>query len=604
MMEAAQERKPKRPHYIPRPPGKPFKYQCFQCPFTCNEKSHLFNHMKYNLCENSISLMSQKTGQTARQIKAVAKAASVRPKDCTDAPAAAPNDSPEEQRAAESKDESQDDMEEVDVGRDSPVNKDNETVAKSNPAKERENREGGEDKDLPRPSAFSPVTPNRDGADVFQPPAPHAEDQQNPVPTFNHPGFPWGPIPPPIPVKPLPPLVVPEYPPYLLPDRPLYPPYYLPGNHPMSEPNSPHYPAEFLKHQRAAVQQPITPSHPAPFPPYPYRYCHALHPGAPLHYTLYRPHELSMPIAGPRYLSLDLYGPGLGPKDYDLYVHPRHAESHPQTSVQEDGQHGPGVDKATRLSPKEGCSALGSPDRPSQAHVVQRDTEPPQFTQTGDSQTTPQQGPLTVTIQPAKHDPREEPSVHTLMQADERSSESRQYCCTSVSESGPNAESQPGYMDDLDDLAPLNLSTRNHDKTKQPGPTPGGSDTETLQDNEAPLNLSLRASSCSPAHGSAPSEADNEAEEEPCDQRQTAALALCQLSIASSAASSCDFGSVGRPSSNAASAASAQGAKQRSRVKGRGVKRARSGHAESKYHKSNKRAKAHGRALRKRPRCR
>ncbi|XP_048466782.1 zinc finger protein 750 [Rhincodon typus] len=57
-MSLTKERKPKKPHYIPRPPGKPFKYKCFQCPFTCNEKSHLFNHMKYSLCENSISLVA------------------------------------------------------------------------------------------------------------------------------------------------------------------------------------------------------------------------------------------------------------------------------------------------------------------------------------------------------------------------------------------------------------------------------------------------------------------------------------------------------------------------------------------------------------------
>ncbi|KAL4659228.1 zinc finger protein 750-like [Arapaima gigas] len=51
--------KPKKPHYIPCLPGKPFNYRCFQCPFTCNEKSHLFNHMKHNLCQNSISLVSK-----------------------------------------------------------------------------------------------------------------------------------------------------------------------------------------------------------------------------------------------------------------------------------------------------------------------------------------------------------------------------------------------------------------------------------------------------------------------------------------------------------------------------------------------------------------
>lgn len=57
-----KERKPKKPHYIPRPLGKPFRYQCFQCPFTCNQKSHLFNHMKYNLCHVSVSISSSRGG--------------------------------------------------------------------------------------------------------------------------------------------------------------------------------------------------------------------------------------------------------------------------------------------------------------------------------------------------------------------------------------------------------------------------------------------------------------------------------------------------------------------------------------------------------------
>ncbi|NWI17858.1 PRR35 protein, partial [Crypturellus soui] len=52
-----KERKPKKPHYIPRPWGKPYNYKCFQCPFTCMEKSHLYNHMKYSLCKNSVSLL-------------------------------------------------------------------------------------------------------------------------------------------------------------------------------------------------------------------------------------------------------------------------------------------------------------------------------------------------------------------------------------------------------------------------------------------------------------------------------------------------------------------------------------------------------------------
>lgn len=599
-METAKERKPKRPHYIPRPPGKPFKYQCFQCPFTCNEKSHLFNHMKYNLCENSISLMSQKNGQTARQIKVAHKAAPVRPKDCTNTPPAAQTNSPEEQEAQENKEESQDDTEEVDVGCDSPVDDDNETVAKSNTETEGENMECDEEKDLPRPSAFSPVTPNRDGAEVFKAPATRAEDSQTRVPTFNHPGFPWAPIPPPIPLKPLPPLMVHDYPPYHLPDRPMYPPYYLAGNHAMNEPNSSSYPAEFLKHQRAVVQQPIAPPHTAPFPPYPYRYCHPLHPGAPLHYTLYRPHEIPMPI-GPRYLPLDLYGPTLGPKDYDLYMHSHPTDNHPQTSPTEDSRHGQSGDKGTRLSPKEGCSALGSPDRPSQGHVIQRDTEAPQYTQMGESYTPPQQGHTPVSAQLLKNDLREEVSEEVLLQLDEGSNERRQY--PSPYESGPNNQSQQDYTDNMDDLAPLNLSTRKDDKTKQPDQAPRDCDTERLKENEAPLNLSLRATYSSPVHSSALSEAADELKEEPCDQRQTAALALCQLAIASSAVSSCDFSRVVRPSNDTVSAAPKQITKKRSRVKGRGLKRARSGHGESKYHKTSKRVKVQGRALRKRPRC-
>lgn len=558
--------------------------------------------MKYNLCKNSISLMSQKNGQTARQIKVVLKAAPVEPKDCTStSPEAQPN-SPEEQEAQENREESQHDTEEVDVGCDGPVNDDNESVAKSNATTEGENMECDEEKDLPRQSAFSAVTPNNDGAEVFKPPVPHAEDSQNRIPTFNHPGFTWGPIPPPIPLKPLPPLMVHDYTPYHLPDRPMYPPYYLTGNHAMSEPNPPTYPTEFLKHQRAVVQQPIPAPHTAPFPPfptYPYRYCHPLHPGPPLHYTLYRPHEIPMPI-GPRYLPLDLYGPTLGPKDYDLYMHSHPTDNHPQTSPTEDSHHGQSGDKGTRLSPKAGSSALGSPDRPSQGHVIQRDTEVPQFTQMSESHT-PQQGHTPVSAQLLKNDLREEVSEEMLLPLDEGSSQHRQY--SSAYESSPDSQSQQDYMDNMDGLVPLNLSTRKNDKARQPDQAPRDCDMERLKENEVPLNLSVRAPYSSPLHSSALSEAADELKEEPCDQRQTAALALCQLAIASSAASSCDLGRVGRPSNDTASAASKQNTMKRSGVKGRGLKRARGGHGESKYHKPSKRAKAHGRALRKRPRC-
>lgn len=68
MTAPGKEWKPKKPHYIPQPPGKPFMYHCFQCPFTCNEKSHLFNHMKYDLCKNSLSLQSKISLNTVDEI--------------------------------------------------------------------------------------------------------------------------------------------------------------------------------------------------------------------------------------------------------------------------------------------------------------------------------------------------------------------------------------------------------------------------------------------------------------------------------------------------------------------------------------------------------
>lgn len=417
-MDTAQERKPKRPHYIPRPPGKPFKYQCFQCPFTCNEKSHLFNHMKYNLCNNSISLVSQKNGQTVRQFKPVAKGVPVKSKDCPSPLPTVQNNSTEKQVAEENKADKmtkrRDDAEKAEVGCDNQVNKDIQSVTKSNTVIERENREANEAMSLPRPSAFSPVTPKSDGAEAFKLPVQQSEDLQAPVPTFNHPGFPWGTISSSIPLKPFHPPMVPEYSPYVLPDRPLYPPYYLTGNHHANEPNSPSFRPEFLDPQRPVVPQPISPPHNSLFPPYPYRYCHPLQPGPPLHYTLYRPHELSMQITGPRYLPFDLYGPTFGPKDYEgLYIHSRPSHDGLNTSTQEKSNHGQSGDKETRLSPREGCSALGSPDRPSQAHIIQRDTEALPYTNMSESQTTTQLGH---TITAMKADSRQEESAESLLQ--------------------------------------------------------------------------------------------------------------------------------------------------------------------------------------------
>ncbi|XP_041861419.1 zinc finger protein 750 [Melanotaenia boesemani] len=612
-MDAVQDRKPKRPHYIPRPPGKPFNYQCFQCPFTCNEKSHLFNHMKYNLCKNSISLMSQKNGQTARQIKAVAKGAPGKPKDSANTFPTAQMKSPEKQQAEKNKAESGDETEEVDVGCDSPVNKENQSVTKPSTLREREHGESTEDKDLPHPSAFSPVTPNRDGAQALKSPEQPTEE----APTINHSSFPWGRISSTIPLKALPPLMLPEYAPYLLPDQPLYPPYYLPGHPQVNQPNSSSFQPEFLDHQRPLVQQPIAPHHTTSFSPYPYRYCHTPS-GLPLHYNLYRPHELSVPYTGPRYLSLDFCGQTFGHKDYDLYMHSRPSHNLPHGSTQEESHHGQSGDKATRLSPKEGCSALGSPDRPSQANFIQKDAEALQYTSMGPSQSIFQLGQTTSALQSVKRDLRQEESAETLPQLrtqhlDGGSAENSRHPFVPSSKPCPETLSEQEDKDDTDNPAPLNLSTRNQNQDGKAENRLGGSDTLELKENELPLNLSLRAShsnsvrsSATSTSGDRPQTSDGEQDEEPFDQRQTAALALCQLATASSAASSSVFNTVSQPSTDSTdttSPTSQNNTKLQTRVKAAGTKRPNSGQAESKCYKMNKKAKESGRALRRRPRC-
>lgn len=376
-MDAAQ-RKPKRPHYIPRPPGKPFKYQCFQCPFTCNEKSHLFNHMKYNLCKNSISLVSQKHGQANRQAKPETKKVPVKPKDCPNPPAKVQDNVDEKGLSGDSKANKT-----VDVRCDSTVNKDSQSVTNPNTPTECDNREGSEAIYLPRPSAFSLVTPKNDGAEGFKSRAQQSEDSQAPAPT-NHPGFFWGPPPPSL--KIFSPPTISEYPPHLLPDPALCPPYYLTGNYYTNEPNSSFQP-EFVDPQHAP-QQTSPPPQTSLFPTYPYRYF-PLQPGPPLHYTLCRPYELPMPVTGPRYLPFDLYDPIVGPKNYEglyMHSHPTH-DSHNASTQEKSNQ---STDKGTRLSPREGCSALGSPDRPSQAHLVQKDTEASVNAEVSKGQTTTQ----------------------------------------------------------------------------------------------------------------------------------------------------------------------------------------------------------------------
>uniref|UniRef100_A0A3Q2Y1D9 Zinc finger protein 750 n=1 Tax=Hippocampus comes TaxID=109280 RepID=A0A3Q2Y1D9_HIPCM len=478
-MATAQERKPKRPHYIPRPPGKPFKYQCFQCPFTCNEKSHLFNHMKYNLCKNSISLMSQKNCQKARQLKAGMKAIPGKSKD-----GATLLETPAEQEVAEENTaERSDAAEEVDVESDGLPEKGSRILTKA--------------------------------SDAFKSSVQLSDSSQTPAPWFERPAFPWA-------LKQFPTPVGPEYTPYL---RPFYPSYYHSASHHANETNSSSLRLDFPDPQRpVVVPQAIVPPPASLFDPYPYRYCHPINTREPFLYSLYRPHELS------RYLPLDWYGQTLATKDYNLYMRSSHNQFAEQEQVRPSG------DKDTRLSPKEGCSALGSPDRPSHAQVIQRDgQEAPRHTSHYNSQSTNNELQNTMEefrflLEFCSRTNRSllRNEFNSCINLSNRSVENIRH--SDVTESCVEATSNQ-EEDNRSALAPLNLSTRK----------PDSSDTEEPRAAPVPLNLSLR----SPYPRT--SEDGGHTDEEACDQRQTAALALCQLAIASSAASLRDFEPTRRP---------------------------------------------------------
>lgn len=193
-----------------------------------------------------------------------------------------------------------------------------------------------------------------------------------------------------------------------------------------------------------------------------------------------------------------------------------------------------------------------------------------------------------------------------------RSPESRRYSSKPISEPSPEATSEQDIQDS-EDLAPLNLSTRNPEKSP-PNHRLTGSFAEQVKREEVPLNLSLRASydSAAPARSALSTSVElqqkqgTELDEEPCDQRQTAALALCQLAIASSVASSCDFSTTERSSEDCIEAgisSSAKKMKNATKAKPTSMKRSSSRQDENSCHKPIKRTKAPGRALRRRPRC-
>lgn len=424
-MSLLKERKPKKPHYIPRPPGKPFKYKCFQCPFTCNEKSHLFNHMKYGLCKNSITLVSEQD-----RIPKCSKSNSLDPKHALPPdPAVKPTSSKSATNRPPhldaklplglAKDDAKENME-VQVhgphkgsGQKPAPHKE---ATRLGPAPEaapgiQPTLEGGV-----RPSAFVPVGEHRlkgpEHAEAPEPlvlPSPSAKATAfHAKSAFHAPAYPWKTsspfLPPEFPHKipstkgfgALSPYVhptIPEYPPHFYTEHGLatiYSPYRLAGN-------SPECDTPLLSVYGAQDQRHFLP-HPGPMPkhlnPPPstydhYRFFQQYHPNLPIPYGFYRPESafssygLRLPLvtgisqdqsSHPPEEATLVYRASSPSKLNPSNSHKKHAEFDKESLTPEaedppkDGQRDT---EGTKMSPRAGSAATGSPGRPSPTNFTQ-----------------------------------------------------------------------------------------------------------------------------------------------------------------------------------------------------------------------------------------
>lgn len=368
-METRQERKPKKPHYIPRPPGKPFKYQCFQCPFTCNIKSHLFNHMKYNLCKNSISLVSQRGEQMGRTSRAPQHSTSsnqVRTEVSMPAkPSPIRPDHPNSKiRTMEKRDELA--VLEVERGENKEGNENPEKKVKENSSEliSSENRDSGTIETMIKctsSSAFSPVQRKCE----TEPQATRKADQSSshvPVRPSFHPGPTWGPRVTSAPLK-----TPADYPPYMLPERTTHGFYqtYL-----QNQSIPPAYSLSLQENNRSLVAAPlIPPNHPSLLQPYPYRYSHPFLQVPHIPYSIYSPEHVPS-LQGPRYIPMEMFSHSFESRDFGRYAYLQSGSYSRPSEARENHQHG--GDRATRQSPMAGCAASGSPDRPSIADITQQ----------------------------------------------------------------------------------------------------------------------------------------------------------------------------------------------------------------------------------------
>ncbi|KAL2101635.1 hypothetical protein ACEWY4_003396 [Coilia grayii] len=553
-MDSRQNRKPKKPHYIPRPPGKPYKYQCFQCPFTCNVKSHLFNHMKYNLCKNSMSLVSQRTEHTSKSLKAGQQST---PKEIPPSPSVEntlvcsvktvkpQKDKPQE---APVKDDTAKDEKKTDEVPKGDLSREDSRI----PVEESTVKEVGK-ATLTSTSAFSPVTPLREKKDgqtsvkVDQPPAT--------ISPFVHSSLPW--VHGPLTVKPVLPHLIPEYSPYVLPDRPLsslYQPYPLPSGHPLpSRTNAPSFRTEVVDprfpHFTATVPPTLDSPNPAILQHYYPRYGHPLYQTSPLQYGLYHSPEIPPTLPTPRYISLEVYSRGYELRDHRGYFPPCSPDPDDSFGAKRDGEQsgreGQREKSITRLSPISGAAAAGSPDRPNRGVYSQAESSGDDRHTAQPDATTPLQpwrdaGPPTKPLAPVQAPPQTSLKQRALLHQGGTQAQVS-YLCSGLPHD-QRADDDDGDEEE-DDQAPLDLSKRDYAKLSK---REGGDIVHDAKD-EMPLNLCMKPRPSSPApsatqtHSPAPSQASlvwraqrHQAAGEHSDQRETAAFALCQLACSSS----------------------------------------------------------------------
>lgn len=162
-----------------------------------------------------------------------------------------------------------------------------------------------------------------------------------------------------------------------------------------------------------------------------------------------------------------------------------------------------------------------------------------------------------------------------------------------------DTQKEQASCDSKEDLVPLNLSKWNQSDRK-----PDCSGGEELRREELPLNLCLRPSCPSSALNTVEELQERPAVEldDAFDQRQTAALALCQLSIASSVASLCGADQPTEDCTNLEARTSGSKTKDTNKAETTSIKRANSDQTKNQGTKTNKRTKTEWR-LRRRPRC-